>query len=260
MLKVFKFSFYSLLRSFWLIAYVLFFIAIGFALLAFAQTFEKAIVSMMSVTLAIIPLISLLFGIMYYYSSREFVEFLLSQPLKRSHVFVALIAALSVSLSLCFVLGLLIPFGFFGIMVSPAVFSFILLLITGVLLTIIFVIIAFYISLINENRIKGFGLGILIWLYFAVLYDAIFLGLIIAFQDYPIEGMTIFLTLLNPIDMARVLIMLKLEISSLMGYTGAVFNDYFGTVKGIIIALVSSIIWVAIPFWAFIKKVKYKDF
>ena len=259
MYKVFKFSFYSLLRSFWLIAYLLFFIAVSFALLAFAQTFEKAIVSMMSISLAIIPLISLLFGIMYYYSSREFVEFLLSQPLKRSHVFMALLASLSVSLSLCFVLGLIIPFGFFGIMVSPAFSSFLLLLITGVFLTIIFVIIAFYISLMNENRIKGFGLGILIWLYFAVLYDAIFLGLIIAFQDYPIEGMTILLTLLNPIDMARVLVLLKLEISSLMGYTGAVFNEFFGSLNGILISFAGLALWVFIPLFFSLRNFRKKD-
>lgn len=260
MLKVFKYSFYNLLRSLWLIIYLLFYLVVSCSLLFFANTFEKAIVSMMSVSLGVIPLISTLFGIMYYYSSREFVELLLSQPLKRSHVFIGLLLALSISLSLCFLGGVFLPFAIYGIFMSSALSSFLLLLLSGVFVTIIFVTISFYISLSTDNRIKGFGFGILAWLYFAVLYDGIFLISLIVFQDYPLEGVSIILTLLNPIDIARVLILLKLEISSLMGYTGAVFKDYFSSGWGTIVSLVTFGVWIILPFCAFIKKVNRKDF
>ncbi len=260
MLKVFKYSFYNLFRSLWLVIYMAFFLIASSAMLLFANTFEKAIVSMMSVALGVIPLISILFGIMYYYSSREFAELLLAQPLKRFHVFLGLIAALAVSLTLCFTIGTLIPFGLYGVFLSDALASFLILIITGIVLTVIFVTISFYISLLNENRIKGFGFGILIWLYFAVLYDGIFLLCLIMFQDYPLEGVTVGLTLLNPIDTARVMVLLEMEISSLMGYTGAVFKEYLGTAKGITIAAFSFFFWMGMPFWLFVRKVRSKDF
>src|SRR5690606_29610835 len=132
---------------------------------------------------------------------------------------------------------------FYGVFWSEAVESFVLLLLTGVSLTFIFVTIAFCISLHTDNKIKGFGFAILVWLYFAVIYDGIFLITLILFQDYPLEGATIGFTLLNPMDMARVLILLKLEISSLMGYTGAVFKDFFGATQGVLISLGSFIVW-----------------
>jgi Cu-processing system permease protein len=260
MLKVFKYSFYNLLRSLWLIIYMVFFLIVSSSMLLFADTFEKAIVSMMSVSLGVIPLISILFGIMYYYSSREFAELLLAQPLKRIHVFLGLISALAVSLALCFTIGVLIPFAVYGVFFSHALVSFVILIVTGVILTVIFVIISFYISLLNENRIKGFGFGILIWLYFALLYDGIFLISLIMFQDYPLGGVTVGLTLLNPIDTARVMILLKMEISSLMGYTGAVFKEYLGSSKGIVIAMSGFLFWVAVPFWLFVRKIRSKDF
>jgi Cu-processing system permease protein len=260
MLKVFKYSFYNLLRSLWLILYLLFFTIASSAMLFFADTFEKALVSMMSIMVGVVPLISILFGIMYYYSSGEFIELLLSQPVKRRDVFAGQLLAIVISLAGCFFAGVFFPFAFYGIFTTDAVASFLLMLLTGVILTIIFTTIAFFISISNENRIKGFGLGILVWLYFAIIYDGLFLTSLILLEDYPLEKLTIIFTLLNPIDIARVLILLKLEISSLMGYTGAVFKDFFGTSTGIAVSLVTFIIWITLPLYGFLKMVQKKDF
>jgi len=214
----------------------------------------------MSVMIGIVPLISVLFGVMYYYSSREFVELLLSQPLKRSSVFVGQLLALFISLSLCFVVGVFVPFSLYGVLVSEAIISFLLLLGTGVVLTFIFTTLSFYVSLSTENRIKGFGFAILIWLYFTIIYDGLFLLVLILFQDYPLDGISIGFTLFNPVDVARVIILLKLEISSLMGYTGAVFKEFFGNSKGILIAFMSFIFWSVLPFVLFLKRINKKDF
>ncbi len=39
------------------------------------------------------------------------------------------------------------------------------------------------------------------------------------------------LSALNPIDLSRILILLQLDVSAMMGYTGAVFKDFFGTYR-----------------------------
>lgn len=260
MLKVFKYSFYNLLRSWWLIIYFIFFLFSASAMLTISPNFEKAIVSMMSVTLAIVPLISLLFGIMYYYSSREFVELLLSQPLGRKQVFLGQLFSVVFSLSFCFFAGVFIPFLFYGIFATPVFPSFLLLLLTGILLTAVFVILAYFISIRTENRIKGFGMGIIVWLFFAVLYDALVLAVFIFFGDYPLEKASVGMLLFNPLDISRVIILLDLEISSLMGVTGAIFKEFFGSAKGIIIAFLSYVFWISLPLYGFLHSLKKKDF
>src|SRR5665213_3462723 len=72
-IKIFKYSFYDVLRSRWTVTYFLFFLISTFALLYFSGNMSKGIVSLMNVTLTITPLISTIFGVMHYYNSREFI-------------------------------------------------------------------------------------------------------------------------------------------------------------------------------------------
>ncbi|PJC59097.1 MAG: ABC transporter permease, partial [Flavobacteriales bacterium CG_4_9_14_0_2_um_filter_35_242] len=57
-----------------------------------------------------------------------------------------------------------------------------------------------------------------------------------------------------------ILIILKLDISALLGYTGAVFKQFFGTNFGLFIALGLLTIWVILPVLRMNLKVKKKDF
>jgi Cu-processing system permease protein len=81
-----------------------------------------------------------------------------------------------------------------------------------------------------------------------------------AFQDYPLEKVSLILTLLNPVDLSRVLVLLKLEISALLGYSGALFNDFFGTAKGIGMAFLAMLIWIGIPVAAIVRLGNRKNF
>jgi len=260
MFKVFKYSFYDVLRSRWMILYFLFFLITTFSLLYFSSDLSKGIASLMNVTIIIIPLISTVFGVMHYYNHREFIDLLLSQPVQRKQVFLGEYLGLSVSLSISFVLGTLIPFVIYDLMVSHEVWNFAVLILAGVMLTFIFVATSFFISILNEDKIKGFGIAILVWLYLAVIYDGLMLLFFVSFNDYPLETPAMILTILNPIDLSRVLVMLKLDVSALMGFTGAVFSDFFGSTKGMIISFLSMLGWIAVPVLAFLKYSSRKDF
>ncbi len=260
MFKILKYSFYDVLRSRWTVLYFLFFLVSTFALLYFSGNMSKGIVSLMNVSLTIIPLISTIFGVMHYYNSREFVELLLSQPIKRSDIFIGQYLGLSFSLSLSFVAGTIIPFIAYGIFVSSEVWNFSLLIFTGAILSFIFVGLAFLISILNENKIKGFGIAILMWLCMAVVYDGLILMVFISFNDYPLEKAAVLMVNLNPIDLSRIMILLKLDISALMGYTAAVFNQYFGTTNGMIMSLLSLLGWIVFPVLLFNFFAKRKDF
>ena len=221
---------------------------------------SKAIISLMNIVLILIPLISIIFGIMYYFNSREFVELLLAQPIKRSSIFIGQYLGLASSLSLSFGLGLSLPFIFYGLLASPEAVNFLILLSTGIFLTFIFTAIAFLIALKNENKIKGFSLAIFIWLFLAVLYDGFFLLTLLYFEEFPVEKFALGATIFNPIDLSRILIMLKLDISALMGYTGALFNKFFGTSFGLIISVTALLMWIIIPVFSFLRISRSKDF
>ncbi|MFH6768438.1 ABC transporter permease [Gaetbulibacter aquiaggeris] len=260
MLKILKYSFFDLIRSRWSYIYFAFYLALGAVLLFLNNDLSKAVITLMNVNIVLVPLIGTIFGVMYYYNSKEFTELLLAQPLKRSTIFLGQYLGVAISLSMSLVLGLGIPFILYGLFKSHAIWDFSLLLITGVFLTFIFSALAFNIALSNENKIKGFGYSILLWLFLAIIYDGIFLMSLILFEDYPLDKLSLVGTMLNPIDLSRTLILLKLDISALLGYTGAVFKQFFGTQFGLIVSILMLSIWVVLPVLRIVYKSAKKDF
>ncbi|HAB28593.1 MAG TPA: ABC transporter permease [Xanthomarina gelatinilytica] len=260
MLKILKYSFYDLMRSRWSYVYFAFYLLLGVVLLFLNNDLSKAVITLMNVIIVLVPLIGTIFGVMYYYNSKEFTELLLAQPLKRSSIFLGQYLGVAISLSMSLILGLGIPFIFYGLFKSTAIWDFSLLLITGTFLTFIFSALAFNIALSNENKIKGFGYAILLWLFLAIIYDGIFLMSLILFEDYPLDKLSLIGTMLNPIDISRTLILLKLDISALLGYTGAIFKQFFGTNFGLVVSISMLAVWVIMPVLRIIFKSKKKDF
>ncbi|MCP4975150.1 MAG: ABC transporter permease [Maribacter sp.] len=260
MLKILKYSFYDLMRSRWSYVYFLFYLALGFVLLFLNNDLSKAVITLMNVIIVLVPLISTIFGVMYFYNSKEFTELLLAQPLKRSSIFLGQYLGVASSLTMSLIFGLGIPFVLYGLFRSDTIWDFSLLLITGAFLTLIFTALAFNIALSNENKIKGFGYAVLLWLFLAVIYDGLFLLSLIVFEDYPLDSYSLVATMFNPIDLSRTLILLKLDISALLGYTGAVFKSFFGTNLGLLVSIAMLLIWTILPIWRLAYKSKRKDF
>lgn len=259
MIKLFKYSFLDLLKSRWTIISLLFYLLAAFGLL-YVNDLSKAIISLMNIVLFLSPLTAIMFGIIYFYNSRDFVELLLAQPVRRRDVFWGMYLGMAVSLSISFLLGLGIPFIVYGVFVSSAITDFLMLIVIGILLTFIFSALAFWIAIKNENRTKGFGMALLVWLVMALLYDGIFLLLLVIFQDYPLENVAMGMTLLNPIDLMRITMMLKLDISALFGFTGAVVNKFFGSPLGITITLFCAFLWIILPLHFLFRTAQRKDF
>ena len=185
------------MRSRWSYVYFAFYLLLGTVLLFLNNDLSKAVITLMNVIIVLVPLIGTIFGVMYYYNSKEFTELLLAQPLKRSSIFLGQYLGVAISLSMSLILGLGIPFIFYGLFRSSAIWDFSLLLITGTFLTLIFTALAFNIALSNENKIKGFGYAILLWLFLAIIYDGIFLMSLILFEDYPLDKLSLVGTMLN---------------------------------------------------------------
>jgi Cu-processing system permease protein len=85
--------------------------------------------------------------------------------------------------------------------------------------------------------------------------------LFVLFQlsDYPLEKPMIVLSFLNPIDLARILILLRMDVSALMGFSGAVFREFFGTAGGMTLSALVLLLWVAVPLWLSTRAFRRKD-
>lgn len=250
----------SLIRGKWVIAYGLIFLILADSLLRFGGGGPETLLSISNVMLLFIPLVGMIYGILYIYQSREFVELLLTQPIDRKVLYWGLFLGIATPLMAAFIVGAALPLGWHGILPVESASSAMVLGLGGVL-TLIFVSLGFVLGLaFYEDRIKGFGFTIVIWLFMAILYDGLILMVVFMFGQYPLEQFVIGVTMLNPIDLARIMVMLEFDISALMGYTGAVFNRFFGSAMGIVTASSMLAIWLAVPMWAGLRVFRKKDF
>ena len=135
----------------------------------------------------------------------------------------------------------------------------VMIVLVGVLLTNIFVAVALFATVQIRDKAKGIGVAILLWMYFSLLFDAFVLFLLFQFTDYPIEKPMIVISSLNPIDLGRVLVLLQLDVSAMMGYTGAIFKEYFGTAMGMSISIITLFAWFMIPVYFSTLKFEKKD-
>lgn len=258
--KILRYEMYNLLRSKWVIGIGLFFFVTTLLLLRFGGRPEKTIVSIVNVMLMTLPLLSMVLGMTYFYNSREFIELLLAQPVARGAIFAGKFGGLALSLALVFALGITLPFLFYPAHARMWAAQLALIVAVGIAFLFIFVALAFAMASWCEDRVKGLGMLIVVWLALAVMYDAGMLFLIYAGRDYPLEKPLLALTLLNPIDLGRILILLQLDIAALMGYTGAVMRKFFGSGLGIGITCGCLLLWAALPFWLGLRHFARKDF
>lgn len=242
------------MRSRLVLGYTILLGILSFTIFNLEDSDAKGLLSILNIVLFIVPLVSIIFSTIYMYNSAEFIELLVSQPIRRRTLWLSLFYGLAASLALAFLIGV----GVAVITFQPNAAGFTLVA-AGLILSIVFVGLAVLSASITRDKAKGIGLSILLWLYFSVIFDGLVLFILFQFQDYPLEKFTIVLSNLNPVDLSRILILLQLDASALMGYTGAVFKDFFGTSTGIIISITVLLLWIFLPLWFSVRRFNHKD-
>ncbi|MFV8342309.1 ABC transporter permease subunit [Flavobacterium sp. XS2P39] len=252
--RIIKIIFLDILKNKIIVAYTLILTVLSWSAFGLEDNSAKGLLTILNIILFTVPLVSILFATIYLYNSSEFIELLLSQPIKRKKIWLSLFIGLSLSMILAFFIGAGIP-----LLINAPDSVGVMMLIIGFLITLVFVALAFLSSILTRDKAKGIGIAIMGWLYFALLFDGIILFLLFQLSDYPIEKIMIGVTALSPIDLARIQILLHLDVSAMMGYTGAIFKDFFGTALGLLISFLLLCSWVIIPFYISLTKFKNKD-
>jgi Cu-processing system permease protein len=231
---------------------LLFLIAMG--LFQLDSNNDKALMGLLSVVLIVVPVISLIFTAVHYYNSYEFIELLLSQPQSRSRILFSEYLGTSLSLLLAYISGAGLP-----ILIYSADSTGFYLLASGAGVSLIFCSLAFLVAVHFRDKAKGIGVSLLLWFYFAIIYDGLLLLVLFSLSDYPVEKLTFLFSGLNPIDLVRIMVMLKMDIGALMGYTGALYKNFLGKETGLWFTGFMNLAWVIIPLYFANKKFVKKD-
>lgn len=254
MKRIVNIIFLDILKNRILLAYALLLGVLCWSAFLLEDNTAKGLLTVLNVILFTVPLVAILFATIYLYNSAEFIELLLSQPVTRQRIWLALFLSLSASLCITFTFAAGIPL----LVYSPDATG-LMMFTVGLMITLVFTALAFLGTIATRDKAKGIGIAILTWLYFAILFDGIVLFLLFQFADYPIEQPMVALTALSPIDLARIEILLQLDQSAMMGYTGAIFKDSFGTGPGMWAAFGLLLLWASIPFYFSLRKFRRKD-
>lgn len=252
--KIIKYVIADILRNKIVVIYAVFLLIASFSVFSLEDNSAKGLLSLLNIILIVVPLVSIIFSTIYMYNSFEFMQLLVSQPLKRNTIWLSLFIGLASSLSIAFFIAAGIP-----VLIYQANMIGFTMILTGIVLSVIFAAIAFLATVKMRDKAKGIGAAILLWLYFSLLFDGLVLFLLFQFADYPMEKPMIALSALNPIDLSRILILLQLDVSAMMGYTGAVFKDFFGTSSGLLFSCIVLLLWIIIPIWYSTQKFNKKD-
>jgi Cu-processing system permease protein len=173
MTKIVKYVMADIIRNRIVLLYTAFLFIISFSMFSLEDNNSKALLSLLNLILIIVPLVSIIFATIYVYNSAEFIELLVSQPLKRKTIWLSLFTGLAGSLSLAFLTGVGIP-----VLLYQANAIGIMMIAMGLLLSIIFVAIAMLAVVITRDKARGIGAAILLWLYFSLLFDGLILFLL----------------------------------------------------------------------------------
>jgi Cu-processing system permease protein len=254
LIRITKYVLLDILKNRVLVLYTLLIALLSWTSFNLEDNSSKGLLTLLNVILLTVPLVSVLFSTIYIYNSSEFIELMLSQPVPRKTIWFSLFSGLSVSLVFSFLLGAGIP-----LLIYAETEKATMMILIGILITLIFVSIAFLSSILFRDKAKGIGMSVLLWLYFAFLFDGIVLFLMFQFSDYPIEKIMVAITALSPVDLSRIMMLMQLDISAMMGYTGAIFKDFFGTGFGLLLTFLLLVAWIVFPFTFSLFKFNHKD-
>ncbi|MBK7936000.1 MAG: ABC transporter permease subunit [Lewinellaceae bacterium] len=254
MFKIAKYVVYDILRNRFVLAYTLFLLIVSMSFFNLESDAVKGMMSLLNIILIVLPLVSIVFATIHLYNSYEFMELMLAQPLRRSDIFLGEYIGMAISLCIAYTIGVGIPVLLYDGSARGGI-----LVICGLMLTLAFVSLAFLATVLARDKARGIGIALLLWFFCTILYDGLVLMGMFAFSDYPLEKAVIGLAFLNPVDLARIAMLMQLDAAALMGYTGALFQYFFGSGMGAALSFAAMLLWIVLPLWLAVRVFNKKD-
>jgi Cu-processing system permease protein len=212
------------------------------------QDFSRTAASLVQLVLLLVPLTSLVLGVVTLTPEAGEAALLFSQPVARQvilagkllGVFIALVAAQAIG------------FGAAGLVVfwrtgSDGLPGYLGVMAGSIALTAVFLAIAAAIAAgeTSRRRARHLAVGLVVWFAAVVLYDVAALGIASVLRSSAASRLLIMATLVNPVDAVRTGSLLQVSGTTAFGAASMAFLRFTGGALGAAIAIVGSVvIWI----------------
>lgn len=256
MLALAVFELRSTLRGKMLPAFAVLFavVAVGLALAGLGgsgqllvQGFTRTAVSLMTLGYYIMPLLGLLLGSMAFAASSA-MEVIAAQPISASELVVGRALGLLAAIALVVLAG----FGGAAALIAAnaglaGAGGFLLVALGSTLAGAAGLAVGILLGVASRSRLGAMGGAIAAWLFAAVVFDLIAIGVLQLVGDGQPGGWLLALLALNPIDGLRAVSLLELGADVLLGPAGAALERMLGAGRGVALVAGSLVAWICAP-------------
>jgi len=227
------------------------------------QDFARTAASLVQLVLLLVPLTSLLIGVLSLAPERGAAELLFSQPVSRRTILLGKLLGLFEALVGAQALG----FGAAGLVIfsksgSEGIAGFLMLFAASAALTAIFLGLAALLAAaaIGRRRTRALALALVVWFVAVVLFDVAALGLASLLPSGPASRVLIVAVIVNPVDAVRTATLLGIEGAAAFGAASLAFLRFtkgpWGA--GALLGL-SLLFWIAVPALAAVERLRRTD-
>ena len=201
--------------------------------------------------LLLVPLTSLLLGVLSLASERGAAELLYSQPVARHTILIGRLLGLFLALVSAQAIG----FGAAGLLIysrsgNEGLSGFLLVAGSAAALTAVFLGIAAVVAAGNQGRrrARALAVALVVWFAMVVLFDLTALGLASLLRSGPASRVLIVAVLVNPVDSVRTGTLLGLEGTAAFGAASlALLRFTGGAARAFVLLGLSVIAWILLP-------------
>src|SRR5574343_738019 len=145
--RIIKFVMLDIIKNKIVLSYAVLLAAFSWAVFSLEDNSAKGILTLLNIVLLTVPLVSIIFSTIYIYNSSEYIDLLVSQPIKRSKIWISLFLGLCFALIMAFILGAGIP-----ILLFAPLHIGLMLVAVGCFITTVFIAIAFFSAVLTRDK------------------------------------------------------------------------------------------------------------
>ena len=227
------------------------------------QDFARTAVSLVQLVILLVPLTSLLVGVMALAAERGAAELVFSQPVSRRTVLFGKLFGLFLALAAAQAIG----FGAAGLAISweagdEGASRFLMLAAGSLSLTAVFLAVAAWISAgaQGQGRARALAIALAVWFAAVVLFDAAALTAASFLRSGSASRLLIVSVLVNPVDAVRTGTLLGIEGVTAFGAASLAFLRFTRGPAGAAAAIALSVlVWIAAPAWLAARRLDRAD-
>ena len=226
------------------------------------QDFARTAASLLQLVLLLVPLASLVFGVMAFTPDAGGAEMLFSQPVSRA----AILTGKAAGLFLALVGAEAVGFGVSGLMLfsrtgSEGLGGFLGVAGGAAVLTAVFLSLAAAIAGGGaRQRARSLAVALACWFVFVLLFDVAALGIASLLPSGQASRVLIVAAMLNPVDAVRTATLLAVQGTTAFGAASLAFLRFTHGTGGAAMWLgLSVLVWIAAPAWFAARRLGRSD-